>query len=318
MATLNAISCLDSGGYNTGVPSCFYTPAEIQGIILTPLGYKITKADMADLLTKLQTDTQADVGSRIYPFMNIVALDADNSEAAVKQTLGYGLSVIIRDGNYALSYQYLDGGLCLHKQFRMFNGKKWGGYLVDANGVILGYKNGDDLQAIPLLEFFAEKWKMSDGSNVSKFLLDLTFKPQYLNEFVGFLDTQSEFDIFSVITGLINVVVQEVTPLAAGVVKVKIVASCGGSNLYGSVKAGLTQQSAWIVTNDDTGDVVALTTAAANDADESFTLTADTADPNYPASGGKLDIRLANPSALAIAPINIVGIESNTLTETVA
>lgn len=319
MAELNQIKCQDSKGGNTGIPDCFFTPEHIVGIILTPPNYKVAKADLSDLQATLKESTLAGPAARIYPLINFVALDADNTEDPTRQTFGYGASLIVRDGNYQLSYQYTDGGLCLHKQLRMFNGKKWGAYLVDANGVIIGYKNGDDLQAIPLMEFYAAPWRVADGSNVSKFTVSIQFQPQYANEFVGFVETKDEFDIATTIRGLINLVVKEVTAIsAAGLVKVQVITSCGGANLYDLYKTNLANAEAWLAVNQATGAEITVSTVVANDADKSFSITLDTAGASYPAAGGKIGLSLAAPADLAAAPVSMDGYESNTLTETAA
>lgn len=315
MAELNKIVCQDATGNNTGIPSCYLNPKQIIGVILTPVSYKIAAADMSDLQSKLQEGTLAGAGSRIYPLLNFVALQADNSEAPTKQNFGYGASLTVREGNYNLTFQYTDGGLCLHKQLRAFNGKKWGAFLVDDDGVIFGYKNGPDLQAIPLVEFYAQPWKPNDGSNVAQFLVDVSFKPQYLNEFVGFIAT--DFDIATSVTGLINVVVKEVTALAAGVVKVQVVTSCGGANLYDQYKTALSQTDAWVATNASTGVEIDVSSVTANDADNSISVTLDTEGPSYPATAGKVNLSLAEPSALADLATPMTGYESNVLVETV-
>lgn len=317
MAELNKIVCQDATGNNTGIPSCYLDPKQIIGVILTPVSYKIAAADMADLQTTLQDSTLAGAGSRIYPLLNFVALQADNSEAPTKQNFGYGASLTVREGNYNLTFQYTDGGLCLHKQLRTFNGKKWGAFLVDADGVIFGYKNGADLQAIPLVEFYAQPWKPNDGSNVAQFLVDVSFKPQYLNEFVGFIATSDDFDIATSVTGLINVVIKEVTALAAGVVKVQVITSCGGANLYDQYKTALSQVGAWLATNASTGAEITVSSVTANDADNSFSVTLDTSDTDYPSSGGKVNLSLAEPSDLADLSTPMTGYESNVLVETV-
>lgn len=317
MAELNKLVCSDQSGNNTGIPSCGLDIKQIAGIILTPPGAKILAADMADLQTAISAKTLAAPSSRWYPIMNILAMSSDNSEAPVKQTFGYGTSKIIRDGNYDWTFQY-DATLCTHKQIRNFNTQKWGFFAIDDNGVVLGYKDGDDLAAIPLLQFFAAPWKAADGSNETQYTINLVFKPKYANELAGFISTQDEFDIFTAVAGLLNVVIKEVTALAAGgVVVVKALMSCGGANLYGTYKTALSIVGAWVIKNALTGAVIALTTVAANDAGEQFTLTIDATDPAYPVTPDKLTISLATPTALAALATPMVGYESNALTETV-
>lgn len=316
MAELNKISCTDESGNNTGIPDCFVNPKYIMGIILTPPTFKIAAADMADLLTALQTATMAGAGARIYPLINFVALSADNSQAPTKESFGYGASIVIKDGDYDMTFQYVDGGLCLHKQLRTFNSKKWGVFFVDADGIIYGYKNGNDLQAIPLNQFYAEKWKVSDGSKSAQFLVDVSFKSQYLNEFVGFIATADEFDIATTVTGLINLIVKEVTALATGTVKVQINTSCGGANLYDTFKSALSLVGAWSASNAATGSAITITTVTANDTDKSFSLAFNTT-AGYPSTGGKINLSLAAPAALAALASPMVGYESNVLVETV-
>ncbi|TAN17235.1 MAG: hypothetical protein EPN37_07215 [Chitinophagaceae bacterium] len=317
MANLNQIVCQDTGGSNTGIPACFLDPKQIIGVIITPVGYTIKAADMATLQTKLQADTMAGAGARIYPLINFVALSADNTQKPVMQNLGYGFSLFVREGNYDLSFQYTDGGLCLHKQLRAFNNKNWGIFLVDADGVLYGYKSGSDLQSIPLVQFYAEPWKMNDGSKVAEFIVSVSFKPQYLNEWVGFLSTAADFDIATSVVGLINLTVSQVTALAAGSVKVQVATSCGGSNLYDQYKAALSLVGAWSATNASTGTVIPIASVTANDADKSFTVAFTTTAPPYPATGGKLNLSLASAADLAALATPMVGYESNVLVETV-
>ena len=81
MAELNKVTCGGLLKGNTGVPACYMDLSVINGIILTPIGYTLTKAEIAStLLSKLQTSTLATRANRIYPVLNFVDIK-DNTDA---------------------------------------------------------------------------------------------------------------------------------------------------------------------------------------------------------------------------------------------
>ncbi|HEX7906233.1 MAG TPA: hypothetical protein VF487_20305 [Chitinophagaceae bacterium] len=314
MATLNKITCGTTEGGNTGIGDCPFLPKHFVGAIIGPVGFKLTAAELAStLLAALKTGTHAAKAARIYPIQNFKALDADNTEAPTKQTFGYGDQKFIREGKYALSFQHVDGGICLHKNLRKFNGTNLAAYFIDADGVLIGYKNGSDLQMIPLIDFYAQPMKLSAGSEVAKLLIDFQFKPEYLNELIGFVETRDEFNIDDVI-GLEDVVLSVQTAInATGEVDIKLKTSCGGVDLYDLFKTNFTQLTAWIAKNKTTGAVITITAVTANDSTKSWTVNMDSTDVDYPAAAAKLILSLAAPSVLKAAPINVEGYESGEL-----
>lgn len=319
MATLNQITCGAQASGNTGIPDCFADPKLIKGMILTPVGFKIAAATIASgLLASLQTSVHAARASRIYPLLNFEALLNDSTEDPTRQSFGYGRSVMVREGNYSLQFQYLDGGLCLHKQLRNFNGSKWGAFLVDAEGTIIGTKSGDDLMAIPLDEFYAEPWRMASGSEQARYTLMMQFKPGYINEDIGFVQTKGEFDIFDDVKGLLNLKLTAVNALTAGAVKVKVEESCGGENIYDVHSGQLDEVSAWVAKNKVTGAAITITSVTPDATLKAFGLQLNASDTDYPTSDQDLTIELAAPSVLKAEPISLEGYEgANVLTLTV-
>lgn len=319
MANLNQITCGAQTSGNTGVPSCFADPKLIKGMILAPVGFKISAAAIAStLLSTLQAATHAARASRIYPLLNFESLLNDSTEDPTRQTFGYGRSVMVREGNYSWQFQFIDGGLCLHKQLRNFNGSKWGAFFVDADGMLIGTKSGNDLMAIPLDEFYAEPWRPGSGSEQARYTVMVQFKPNHINEDIGFVDTKAEFDIFDDVKGLLNLKLEVVTALAAGAVKVKVVESCGGENIYDLYNGSLDEVSAWVVKNKATGGLITVTSVTPDANLKAFGLALTTGDTDYPTTGQDLTIELAAPSVLKAAPISMSGYEgANVLTQTV-
>lgn len=318
MAELNKVTCGGLLKGNTGVPACYMDLSVINGIILTPIGYTITKTEIAStLLSKLQTSTLATRANRIYPVLNFVDIK-DNTEQPTYQTFGFGRKVLSKEGKYSFEASYLDGGLCLSNQLRNFNSIKWAAFLVDSNGVLIGTKVGDNLMAIPLNMFYAFPYGIATSSQVSSYKLNIEIEPKYLNEEIGFVQTKNEFDIFDNVKGLLNLVITKTTTLASGKIEIMVTNSCGGDNIYDVYSTNLANITAWVVKNATTKNTITITAVTAVPANKTIELTLDTADTDYPAVASKLTIELAQPSILAASPILMVGYEGvNVLTETV-
>lgn len=318
MAELNKVTCGGLLKGNTGVPQCYMDLAPINGIILTPIGYTLTKAEIAStLLSKLQTSTLATRANRIYPVLNFVDIK-DNTEQPSYQTLGFGRKVLLKEGKYSFEASYLDGGLCLSNQLRNFNYTKWAAFLVDANGVLVGTKVGDNIMAIPLNLFYASPYGIATSSQAASYKLNIEIEPKYLNEEIGFVQTKGEFDIFDSVKGLLNLVITKTTTLTAGKIEIMVTNSCGGDNIYDVYGTNLANITAWVAKNATTKNGITITAAVTVPANKTIELTLDTADTDYPAVASKLTIELNTAAILAAAPILMVGYEgANILTETV-
>lgn len=318
MAELNKVTCGGLLKGNTGVPQCYMDLAPINGIILTPIGYTLTKAEIAStLLSKLQTSTLATRANRIYPVLNFVDIK-DNTEQPSYQTLGFGRKVLLKEGKYSFEASYLDGGLCLSNQLRNFNYTKWAAFLVDANGVLVGTKVGDNIMAIPLNLFYASPYGIATSSQAASYKLNIEIEPKYLNEEIGFVQTKGEFDIFDSVKGLLNLVIKTAVALTGGKVEIMVINSCGGDNIYDVYGTNLANITAWLSKNATTKNGITITAAVAVPANKTIELTLDTADTDYPAVASKLTIELNTAAILAAAPILMVGYEgANILTETV-
>ena len=291
---------------NTGIGQAQFDPKLIKGVLIVPKGYALTAAQVATLQTKLQNDAMNDSkSSRIYP-INFFVETKDGSENAVEQSFAYGAKVIVRDGFYTWSFQWIQGGKTLSDALRTFNGANWNIFLVDANDVLLGTINPADplgIASIPLVQMYTVPFKLNDGKKIAEYSVQFTFDPKYLNE-LGAVIANAGFSILDTITGLQNAALSMTTALTK--VFNVTVQTPQGLNLggqYGSV-SGLAQAALWTAT-DTAGAALTVSAVAYNASTQTFTVTL--ASTNY-VVGHTILINLVGPTELATG--GVPGFES--------
>lgn len=310
MAGLNRIICGQAGA-NTGTGQCVLTLGGIVGGFLVNSSFALTAEQLASetaLLAALNTARLAPKTSRIYPLPPIVS-PTDNSEDNVEQTFGYGGIATVREGKYNWQFQYVEGGICVSNALRKFNSQK--NYIIffDQYGTLFGMKSGTSMKGIPLEMFWADKWKINSGSEIMGTSFRVVFDPKYVNDMIGFMKT-SDIDL-SGVKGLYNVVLKNGVR-AAGVLKLTATYGCGGDDLYDLYDDEIADVAAWVVTNTATGNLVTISSVAKDTNIKGWTVTVDTADPDYTADAGGLTVSLAAPSVLATEGVD--GFESNSVT----
>lgn len=308
MSLLNQLNCISDVG-NTGVGTCSLDFKKIVGAILTPKGYVIEAADLADsatLLAKLQADTLAsNKASRIYPVMGFVNAE-DNSSGLQKQTFSYGVEAPVRDGINNWAFQFVKGGLSLLQKLRLFNKSTAFDFLfVDDENKILGTMNADGtgLQAIPSMYFWARQWKANTGAAVSEYTCEFAFLPKYVNEYVASVD--AGFDLTTNVVGLQDVSLTGVADATSG--SYNVTAVSGGTNLGDLYDTELAAAGVWVAKNFTTGAAITVSGVTYDSATKAFVVALSKVDPDYPATGF-VSINLAAPSVLAAA--GVVGFES--------
>lgn len=300
MSVLNNKNCAAGGG-NTGYGDCFIDLKNIVGGFLVPSDreYDATETESAaTLLAAIQADILAAAADRVYPLAQFEAL-TDNTEDPTIQTLGYGGLAVTREGLYNLTFQFIQGGLCLSKSLRKFNSSNKSVLLFDAAGVLVGWKSGTVLKGIPLDMFYQRPFRLNDGTNVTNYSTQLVFKPQYLNDLIGFVE-MSIGDL-SALRGLQDIVLYETTGSNLPVLKIKAKTGCAGTDLYDLFSTELASSSLWTAQNED-GETIAITSVVVDAGLKAWTVTVDGTDPNYPVSGPVI-ISLAAPTVLAAAGI---------------
>lgn len=296
---LNQKICL-AGGANTGFGDCTLDIKNLFGLLLVPQGTEIGEEDLADLGAYLSDKINANnPAERFYPVHGFEEV-TDNSEEAPLQTFGYGGKTVIRDGDYDWLFRYLNGGICLSNSLRKFNQTKKDVFFYDANGILFGSYADGKLRSVPLTLFYAPPFGLNDGANATTYGVRVSFKPSFINENLGFVDTTAQNLILSNFKGLQNLVLLAVDPENAPVVKIRAVAGCDRKNLFSLLEDDLSAPALWKAYGAD-GSAVTVSTVTADTASETFVVTVTGATGDY-------YLELIPPADLAQA--GVVGFES--------
>jgi hypothetical protein len=292
---LNEKICLAGGG-NTGYAECFLDPKFIVGLVLVPQGSQITEADAEDFGAFLQTKiNDADPSERWYPVKDFVGI-TDNSEDVTLETYGYGGKNVTREGDYDWTLRYVDGGICLLKSLRKFNGVKKDVFFVDANGVLFGTNVSGVMQSIPLTLLHTMPWKANDGTATTNYGIRLSFRPKPVNDDLSFFDMSSQGVIFSSFQGLRNVSLVVLDPENAPITKVRVLSGCDRKNLYEEFSAELADVGVWRATTVSGGSLT-ITTAVLDATLQAITVTVSSGAESY-------FLSLADPETLDTAGIS--------------
>ena len=307
------VSCAGNFG-NTGFGECFTDFGMPKFIFFVPRGFKGDLTSIATIKADLEALLLEDVPSqRGYPVNGIVNVTS-NSEDVVVQTFNTGAIAKVRDGNYDITVQWVQGGFCLLYGLLKGNGKNQPFFIGTDNGFLIGTDTGDGLLS-PIKPNFvnANKFTWSDGTNVSAYTLRLNFEPSQVNQNVNFVDFSADggLSYFEGLTGLQNVVLSQGAARATNVVKVKANTSCGSVDMYDLYADELASTAAWAPVRTSTGAALTLTSVAKDANIKGWTLTFDASDPDYSSTAGQLKIKMAGPTELAGE--DVVGYESDFL-----
>jgi hypothetical protein len=307
---INNIVCLSVGGANTGFGSCVLNFDKIVGFFLVSATFALAEQDLVSddtLKTALLAGASADLlQNRIFPVHNLLEI-TDSSTEPTKQTFGYGSSVITQQGVYDWTFPFIKGGLCLLTALQEFNDQDIRPIFYDSSGRLFGWRQGNTIKGIPLNQFYANDWKPATGAAVQVNSVNMNFGSKFINREIGFYQATT-FGLEE-IKGLQSITLYTAAARAANVIKIKAKAGCAGIDLYAQYSAQLAAPANWRVTRN--GAVVTVTSAAIDVNLSAWTLTLDTADPDYNAAG-PFQVTLAPVSILTAA--GIVGYEGKTLT----
>ena len=291
MATLNTLACLTTAG-NTGKEACAFLPANITGVLLTPKGYILNQTQIAALQASLIAAVQnPSKGARVFPIYGFETPN-DNSEDITVQTTGYGGKHVVKEGYNDWKYDYVDGGVTLHKNIRLLNGNSHDFLFIDANNTIIGTAGtGSDgfpgLKAIPCDGgfFWAHPWKANDGSKVTTLMIQFVFHPKYMNEYLAFV--KADFDIATTAIGLVDVTLTSPSVNAtSGSYNVVAKTAGVGTNLGDIYPAELAIGTSWLA-KDENGLNIPVLSSTYNAAINGYVIALDKASANYPTVAGK-------------------------------
>jgi hypothetical protein len=303
MATLNKPLCATNYG-NTGVGECFIDLDKLIGAIQVPPNFQIAQSDVAGLLAFFETKIHAAIGTRVFPYPKLTNI-TDNTEDITINTTDYGDKIYVKDGFYDWTFRYLNGGVQLHQELAKNSGANKHFLFFDKNSVLIGYKSGAYLKGIPVDQFRVLPWRPNTGAESALFNMRFIIDPIYLNNGnLGFLKV--DFNLLD-LAGLQDV---ELTILdqTANVATVQVRSKISDVNLYETYKTNLLQTTAWRAFKSD-GSASSVTNVADNAADEAFDVTVNPVDYAAEFDGDEMTIKLAIPSVLKAAPIEMEGFE---------
>lgn len=302
---------VQSPGGNTGNPQYVIVPRMFLGAILTSKTKKYSPTQMLDFQKTLQADTLASGLDRIYPIFRFKEL-ADGSQAVTKNTSGYGVQDIVRDGKNDWTFTFNSStGVYNQTQLRQLNGGSYRAFFIDDNGNMFGTQDADGNFMGAELEFFhMMPWKTNEGTKPTVFAAEFAHaNPKDLNENIGVYTPG--FDIENTVLGLLNLQLS-VLKTVTGVITVGVVTEGDQINLYPTYATQLAVATVWKVLNVTTGLPVVPTTVATNTTLGGWDISL---------VAGTYQISLVSPSALATAmiggapdngyeaiPINVIGI----------
>jgi len=323
MGVKNISDCNQPLG-NTGVKKCFNDIGIIRAILFAPINKTYTTASLAALKTALQAGVlENNPYNRIYPLQNIV-LPTDNSSEPTSQTFaGDNSTVFTGQGFYNFKFQWVEGGLCLALALLRGNSRNRGFFLVDSYGQLWGQNAGTDLIKPFVGNSYTDKPKLSVGSDaVTAYTTNLSWDPIQITgpdnlAFVNFnIENGGGLNyLTNQLSGLLDVNINQSAARAGGVLKVGAKTACGTVNLFDDYAAALAVVGAWRAKTTTGGLPIAITSVAQDATNLGWTVTLDTADPNYSATAGAVQIGLAGPATLAALGTPVVGYESNFLAQ---
>jgi hypothetical protein len=299
---LNQTNCVDKNG-NTGVSKCFFDPKKIRGAFISRTKFRIDGNDLqstASIVAALAAAAVDIVSKRIFPVHGFEDIKSSGGDPKI-QTLGYGGQYPSGENPYKWDFQFVDGGLCLHKQLRNFNKGKVYVLFYDDQGLLMGTIVDKGFESVPLSYFFQNAWQPSTGDNVASYIASFSFDTVYLNEGFSALSL-AKTDLLN-IAGLQDVLLTAVSR-AAAVVQVVTGTSCGNENIGDTYGTELEDPDLWVATDDTTGLPLVITSVSYNA--PNFVFTLDTTAPNYTASHR---VRIALASAATLNTAGITGFE---------
>lgn len=293
---------------NTGVPDCTFDPKNIIGAMLIPKDKVFSQVELAAIKATLQAGTLDAAVTRFYPIFKFTGL-TDNSEEETISTKGYGNKSVNREGKYDWTFEVGNGGVCLQKKLRAFNGnRKYKVLFFTSDRYLIGTENADTfLTGVEYDDIYAKPWKLNDGSNDTMYHLRFMLaKPEELNDDLFAL--KLDFDPEANIKGLIDLELYEIA-VEAGKATIGIRGACDKVSLYSTFDTEFAAAAMWTCAK--AGVEVTITGVVKNDTDGGW-------DVSFTGTGVHV-IGLTTPALLAAAGIGAApdnGFEGNTVSVT--
>lgn len=247
-----------------GVTRCNKLPAMPKSMIVTPIGFKFTAAQVASatlMEAALQAAILAGEATRVHCWPNFVSFENISEDAVYEETpLAY---LAVRDGNYRFRFS-LKESLCLHKSMFTHRANSGRAFLFDVENQLIGTLDSDgNFYGFTIQLLHTEKMVISDGSVSTKSPIVLALADNKELDAEGALVDAPYVNTVDKLTDVELTIVSATS--SEIVVDAKI--TCDGSALNGLVLADF-------VLLDDAG--AAQSIATATEVDGRYTLTATT------------------------------------------
>lgn len=305
---LTNIKCDTSRIRGMKQPTCVKKYGWWKWVMLVQKDWSLT----ADQIVELQTSLSAalindDYDARIWMIGQFHTVELQYQDQST-QNRGDGSTEITRESVAGWQGTFSNGGMCYSKAVSSVTD------LQDTFNIVIGTSN-NSLIGTKLWNETTEDWEFT-GMDLSMLNVptpmvgDPTETDRYMFQwqladkdqlFVDGWVIDVTGNLFKTLPGITDVTLTEQTAInGTGVVTIGAAAGCGSTNLAtSSASATWANVARWEVTNWQTGAAITKTSVAVAAGGAGFTLDLDHTDPDYPASGDYLGIRLADVSALA-------------------
>lgn len=242
---------------NTGV-ECAAALGVAKGLFLVAAGLTWTSTDEADPVAWMNTQIHA---RTIFPVLQGIFDFATTQESDVTEANPItGTSRKMRAGGITMTYTFQDGGLCLAKALKTFEGKGYRVIMADQDGKMLRRKNADGTFSGMKSNDIAAAIIFATASTTFKNTIAISVSQDEVTKY-GDLISVIDGDVTD-FNGLIDT---EITKAAAGSttkLKIGVRTECAHTDLVAKYGVTLADLDLYIIKNKATGVVITPTAIA--------------------------------------------------------
>jgi hypothetical protein len=313
MARITGLNCATRKTKGTAIPDCAYKFGWWKAFIFVPKGFRATSADLLAFKLFLQgkalNDTYANRVHIIKTFHTVERLYGERKSV----TLGDGTTRQTNDATAGWRAQFDNGGNCYQMAVQSFSGKE-GSFdllIVDHNNTIIGTEyfneatNEYELKGLTLAEIYVPIPEIGTPDDINRNIIEVVLQSAREELFTSPWVVNNDWNVLDEIEGINDVFLEILSTTGADqeVIDVVPTSGCGGINLAETFGASLANIARWVARNRETGAAITIVSATLAATGQSYIVTLDPVDPDYPVADGHIDLRLAAPSVLSLAGV---------------
>jgi hypothetical protein len=242
---------------NTGV-ECSASLGVAKGLFLVAASLKWTAEDEADPVAWFRDQIHA---RNVFPVLQGIFDFAPTAESDVTETNPIkGTTARLRAGGVTMLYTFQDGGLCLAKALKTFEGKGYRVMMVDQEGQVLRRKNADGTFSGMKSNDISSAIIFASASTTFKNTISISVSQDELIKYADLI-TVVDGDV-SDFNGLIDTELFEAAPATTTVLKVGVCTECAKTDLIAAYTDEIALLALFKVTDKATGVVVVPTAIA--------------------------------------------------------